>query len=68
MKKVVKYFDSVYSFTQYKVTKDFKVEVGFLDEHRLGILTADGQYEVIVLPAKGGDCKRQMIYPLKINE
>jgi len=68
MKKVVKYFDSVYSFTQYKVTKDFKVEVGFISDSRLGILSADGNYELVDLPAKGGDCRRVMLMPLKLNE
>lgn len=44
MKKVVKYFDSEYSFTQFKVTQDYKSEVGFVADDTLGVISADGKF------------------------
>ena len=62
MKKLLpKYFDSEWSFAQFRV-QDSKALCAFSDEgDTLIVVTTDGNYYLAEIPKKGGDCvKKEM--------
>ncbi len=64
MKKLLpKYFDSEFSFAQFRIS-DSKALCAFADDNTLIVVSTEGNYYVAHIPVGGGDCVKKEGRPL----